>query len=153
MWFSILSGIVAFVLWCVTDTSLDPNHFRNSRGEITFWGIVSLVVVQIFLWTLAGLFAAWIVPHLPGFFLTGWRLPITLFCSLFLQWFSLLMILQSVWTIVRPTLNTASVVVMAKFGSHWAKQVLDNGPRRFHLLDPELRGRAVQGHSKERVSE
>ena len=30
---------------------------------------------------------AWIVPHLPDFFLAGWRLPIALFCSLFLQWF------------------------------------------------------------------
>jgi len=151
MWFPILSGIVAFVLWCITDTSLDPNHFRNSKGEITFWGIVSLVLVQIFLWTLAGLFAAWIVPHLPGFFLAGWRLPITLFCSLFLQWFSLLMILQYVWMIVRPTLNTASVAVMAKFGSQWAKEALESGPRRFRLLDLELRRRPVHGHSKEGV--
>jgi len=153
MWFSILSGIVAFVLWCVSDTSLDPNHFRNSKGDITFWGILSLVLVQIVLWTLAGLFGAWIVPHLPNFFLTGWRLPTTLFCSLFLQWFSLLMTLQYVWTIVRPTLNTLSVMAMAKFGSQWAKQALDSGPHRFHLLDLELRGRAVQGRSKERVNE
>jgi hypothetical protein len=40
---------------------------------------------------------------------------------------SLLMILQYVWTIVRPTLNTASLVVMAKFGSQWAEQALDRG--------------------------
>jgi len=130
---------------------LDPNHFRNSKGEITFWGIVSLVLVQIFLWTLTGLFAAWIVPHLPDFFLAGWRLPTTLFCSLFLQWFSLLMILQYVWMIVRPTLNTASVAVMAKFGWQWAKEALQSRPRRFRLL--ELRRRAVQGHSKEGVNE
>src|SRR6516225_2583197 len=56
---------------------------------------------------------AWIVPHLPDFFLAGWRFPITLFCLLFLQCFSLLMILQHAWTIVRPTLNAASLVVMA----------------------------------------
>ena len=56
-------------------------------------------------------------------------------------------------SIVRPTLNTASVVVTAKFGSQWAKQALGSGPRGFHLLDLELRGRAVQGHSKEGVNE
>jgi len=117
MWFSILGGIAAFVLWYATDTSLDPNHFRNSKRKITLWGILFLVLVQIVLWTLTGLFATWIVPHLPDFFLAGWRFPITLFCSLFLQWFSLLMILQHVWTLVRPTLNTATVMVMAKFGS------------------------------------
>jgi len=44
-------------------------------------------------------------------------------------------------------------MVMAKFGSQWAKQALDSGPHRFHLLDLELRGRAVQGRSKERVNE
>jgi len=132
---------------------LDPNHFRKSKREITFWGILSVILVQIVLWTLTGLFAVWIVPHLPDFFLAGWRFPITLFGSLFVQWFSLLMILQYVWTIVRPTLKTASVVVMAKFGSQWAKQALDSGPRRVHLLDLELRGRAVQGHSKEGVNE
>jgi hypothetical protein len=43
-------------------------------------------------------------------------------------------------SIVRPTLNTASVVVTAKFGSQWAKQALGSGPRGFHLLDLELRG-------------
>jgi hypothetical protein len=63
------------------------------------------------------------------------------------------MILQYVWMIVRPTLNTASVAVMAKFGSQWAKEALESGPRRFRLLDLELRSRAVPEHSKEGVNE
>lgn len=107
MHLSILSGIVAFVFWCVTDTSLRPDHVRSPNGEITFWRVISIVFVQIALWTLAGFFAAWIVPHLPHFFLSGWRFPITAFGSSILQWFSLFMILQYVWLVLRSTVRTA----------------------------------------------
>jgi hypothetical protein len=127
---SMASGIAAFLLWCVTDTSLKPGHVRNSNGKTTIWGILSVVLVQIVLWVLAGLCAAWIAPHLFRFFLTGWRLPLTDFSSTFWQWFAVLMVLQYVWTIVRATLSTAVVTVMAAFGFQWAKHSLDDGPRR-----------------------
>lgn len=104
---SILSGIVAFVLWCVTDTSLKPDHVRSPKGKLTFGGIVSMVLVQIVLWTLVGLFAVWIVPRLPHFFLTGWRFPVTVFASSIAQWFALLMILQYMWLVLRATILTA----------------------------------------------
>ena len=125
MHLSILSGILAFVLWCVTDTSLKPDHARNSEGRITFWGVLSIVLVQIVLWTLAGLFAVWIIPHLPRFLLVGWRLPFTLFVLTFSQWFALLMILQYFWTIMRVA-RTAAIrsfsrdeAAMAAFGAPW----------------------------------
>src|SRR5271169_1593723 len=105
MYVSILGGIVAFVLWRVTDTSLKPDHVRNSNGRITSWGVLLIVLVQIVLWTLVGFFAAWIVPHLPRFLLTGWRFSVTVVVSSILQWFALLMILQYVWTITRATLS------------------------------------------------
>jgi uncharacterized membrane protein len=84
------------------------------------------VLVHIVLWALVGLFAVWIVPHLPSFFLKGWRLPVTVFTFRVGQWFALLMVLQHMWTIVRATLSTAVVVAMAAFGFRWAKQSLDD---------------------------
>jgi hypothetical protein len=125
---SIISGVLAFVLWCTTDTSLKPDHVRSSNGRITFWGTISIVFVQLVIWTLVGFFAAWIVPHLPRFFLAGWRFPVTLLGSSIVQWFALLMIIQYLWTILRPTLSTAVVAMMAMFGSQWAKRELDNAP-------------------------
>ena len=122
---SILSGILAFLLWRVTDTSLRPDHVRRPNGEITFWGVLSIVLVQIILWIMVGFFAVWIVPHLPQFFLTGWRFPITFFGSSILQWFALFMVLQYVWTITRATLSTAVVAVMANSGSKSAKKALN----------------------------
>jgi len=98
---SVLSGVAAFVLWCVADTSLKPNHARNSNGRVTFGGVLSIVLVQIVLWTLAGLFVVWIVPHVPRFLLMGWKLPLTLFTSAFCQWFALIMVLQYFWTLIR----------------------------------------------------
>ena len=151
MQLSTLSGMVAFVLWCLTDTSLSPDHFRNRNGKITFWGVLSLLSVQIALWTLVGLFSTWIVPHLPNFFLTGWRFPVTLFVSSGFQWFALLMILQYVWMIVGPTLSTAGVVVMAKLGSQWAKQALDNAPQRYQFMGLERRVRAEREQLREGV--
>jgi hypothetical protein len=137
---SILSGIVAFVFWCITDTRLKPDHVRDSNGKITFWGVLSIALVQVILWTLVGLFAGWIVPHLPRFFHTGWKLPVMVFASSILQWFALFMILQYVWTIARATLNTAGVALMARFGSQRAKEVLDGAPgqRRFMEMEREL---------------
>ena len=148
---SIISGVLAFVLWCTTDTSLKPDHVRDSNGKTTFWGILSILLVQIVLWTLFGLFSAWIVPHLPNFFLKGWRFPVTLFVSSGFQWFALFMILQYVWTIARATLSTAGVVAMAKLGSQWAKQALDDAPRRCQLMSLEHRDGAEQKQSKEGV--
>ena len=120
---SIFSAFLAFVLWCVADTSLKPDHIRNSNGKITSWGVLSIVIVQIILWTLVGFIAAWSVPHLPRFFLTGWRFFVTVVASSILQWFALFMILQYVWTILRPTLSTAVVAIMASLGSQWAKRM------------------------------
>ena len=135
MHLSILGGIVAFAIWCVTDTSLKPDHVRNSDGRITSWGILSIVFVQIVLWTLVVFFAAWIVPHLPRSVLTGWRFPLTVFGSSILLWFALLMILQYVWTITRATLSTGVVALMARLGSQWARQALDDGHRQWRFME------------------
>jgi len=126
MHLSILSGIVAFLLWWLTDTRLKPEHVGDSNEKITIWGLLAVVLVQIVLWALVGLSAAWIVPHLPRILLTGWRLPLTDFASGFWQWFALLMVLQYVWTIVRATQSTAFVAVMAAFGFQWARRSLDD---------------------------
>jgi hypothetical protein len=103
---SILSGIMALLLWSLTDTSLRRNHAQSPDGKISSWGVFSIVLVQIVLWTMAGFFAAWIVPHLPQFFLTGWRFPITVFGSSILQWFALFMIAQYLWLVLRSTVRT-----------------------------------------------
>jgi hypothetical protein len=145
---SILSGIVACLLWCVTDTSLKPDHVRRPNGEITVWGVLSMVLVQIVLWIMVGFFAVWIVPHLPQFFLTGWRSPITEFGSSILQWFALFMILQYVWTIVRATLSTAVVAMMAKSGSQKAKEALDNTPSQWHCMNMEPESSIEQKQSR-----
>jgi hypothetical protein len=104
---SILSGVVAFLSWCATDTSLKRGDLRNSEGKLTFWSTLSTVLVQIVLWATVGLFAAWVVPHLPQFLLTAWRLPFTIFASVFWQWFALLMILQCAWLLLRASGQTA----------------------------------------------
>lgn len=137
---SILSGIVAFVFWCVTDTRLKPDHVRNSNGRITFGGVLSIVLVQVVLWALVGLFAVWIVPHLPSFLLTGLKLQVLVFASSILQWFALLMILQYGWTMARPTLSTVGVAVMERFGSQRAKEALDDAhsQRQFMEMEREL---------------
>ena len=150
MHLSILGGIVAFALWCVTDTSLKPDHVGNSDGRITSWGILSIALVQIVLWTLVGFFAAWIVPHLPRFLLTGWSFPLTVFGSSILQWFALLMILQYVWTIARATLSTVVVALLARLGSQWAKRALDDGHRQWQFM--ERRVGADQKQSNEGAS-
>ena len=114
---STLSGIAAFVLWCTTDTSLKADHVRNcwADGKITFWRTLSLVLVQIILWTLTGLFALCIVPHLPSFFLTGWRFAFTVFATAVVQWFALLMVLQYVWLLLRATALTALYAISSSF--------------------------------------
>jgi hypothetical protein len=111
----ITSAVLAFLLWCVTDTSLKADHVRNSKGKISIHGILLVVLVQIVLWIITGVSAVWIVPHLPRYLLTGWRSPLTLFGSCVVQWFALLMVLQYVWIIVRATLSTAFVGAMAAF--------------------------------------
>jgi len=128
MWFSILSGIVAFVLWCVTDTSLDPNHFRNSKGEITFWrNYLPRYRSNLSLDDCRPL-RCLDRPAPAGLLSRRMASSYRAFLFAIPAMVSLLMILQYVWTIVRPTLNTASLVVMAKFGSQWAKQALDSEP-------------------------
>jgi len=84
-----------------------------------------MVLVQIVLWTLAGLFAVWIVPHLPGVLFMGWRFRFTLFASAFCQWFALLMVLQYFWTLIR-VLGTVAIcsfsrdeAAMAAFRTPW----------------------------------
>ena len=145
---SILSGIVAFLLWCVTDTSLKRDHVRNPNGEITCWGILSIVLVQIVLWTLVGFFSVWIVPHLPQFLVTGWRLPITFFGSSIVQWFALFMVLEYVWTITRATLSTAVVAVMARSGSQRAKEALHEVYSQWWSMEMERKLSLEQRESK-----
>ena len=145
---SILSGIVAFVFWCVTDTRLKPDHVRNSNGRITTWGILSIVLVQVVLWALVGLFAVWIVPHLPSFFLTGWKLPILVFASSILQWFALIMILQYGWTMARATLSTVGVAIMARFGSQMAKEALDDALSQQQFMEMERELNAEREESR-----
>lgn len=112
---SILSGIVAFVLWCIADTSLKPDRARNSNGKTTFRVVLSIVLVQIVIWTTVGFFTAWVVPHLPPFFLRGWTFPMTVFASGVVQWFALLMVLQYAWLLLRATLLTALYTFDASF--------------------------------------
>lgn len=136
---SILSGILAFVMWCLTDTSLKPEHACDSEGKIiSSWMLLWLVLVQIVLWVLVGYFAFWIVPHLPHFLLAGWRLPITALTSGFCQWFALFMILQYVWTIVSATAKTAVVAAMAAKKSRWAVRSLDEAPCRVMEMERKV---------------
>jgi hypothetical protein len=139
--FSILTGIIAFVLWCITDTSLQADHTRDSKGRITFWGVLSLVIVQIVLWMILGFFAVWAVPYLPRVLLTGWRAPIVAFASGILQWFALLMVLQYMWIILRATLSTIFVGIMALLGFQWARQSLSNAPSwwQFKKMEHNIR--------------
>jgi hypothetical protein len=47
---SVISGVLAFVLWCTTDTTLKhlkPDHVRDSNGKTTFWGILSIFLVHL----------------------------------------------------------------------------------------------------------
>jgi hypothetical protein len=127
----IASGVLAFLAWCVTPTSLKPEDVCNSRGEITVRRILAVVLVQIVLWTLVYFFSVPIMWHLPRFLVTGWRLPLTFVLAAFWRWFALLMILQYVWMLVGTTVKTAVVYVMAKFGSRSARQSLDDAPWRF----------------------
>jgi hypothetical protein len=127
---------VAFSFWCVTDAGLKPEHVVNSRGRIiSSWGILSVVLVQIVLWALAGFFASWIVPHLPHLFITGWRLPLVAFASELWQWFALLMVLQYVWILASVTARTAVIAVMAASGFRPARQSLDDA--RWLLIEME----------------
>jgi uncharacterized protein YqhQ len=125
------SAVLAFLTWCLADARLKPAHLQNSEGEITFGRTLSVVVVQIVLWAIVFLFGSHIIPHLPAFLTTGWRLPISFFVAAYLQWFALLMVLQYVWVIVRAMGKTTTMAVLAAFGSGSAKQSLDAAPFRF----------------------
>ena len=133
----IASGVLAFFVWCIIDTDLKPEHVCNSRGEITVQRILAVVFVQIVLWVLVCVFAFPIMRHLPRFLVTGWRLPLTFLLAGFCQWFALLMILQYVWMILRTSLRTVVVFVMAKFGSQSARQSL--AETHWHFLEMEWR--------------
>jgi ABC-type multidrug transport system fused ATPase/permease subunit len=131
----IASGVLAFLAWCIIDTDLKPEDVCNSRGEITVRRILAVVFVQIVLWALVCLFSVPIMRHLPRFMVTGWRLPLTFVVAEFWQWFALLMILQYVWMLVGTTVKTAVVFVMAKLGSHSARQSLDDAT--WHFIETE----------------
>jgi hypothetical protein len=135
---SILTGVIAFVLWCVTDTSLNFELARNSEGKIKFWRIISLVLVQITLWALVGFSSVWIIPHLPNFFLTEWRGAIVVVGSSVLQWFALFMVLQYFWMLLRPALSLAAVATMAWLGSKRAKEMLDVAPWQAMSIERSL---------------
>ena|SRR6185437_12272504 len=102
----IASAVVAFLAWWITPTGLEPEDVRNSKGEITVRRVLLAVLVQIVIWALIFFFALRIIPHLPHFFSTGWRLPIVVFVAFVCRWFALLMVLQYAWTILRATLWT-----------------------------------------------
>ena len=147
----IASGVLAFFAWCVIPTELTPEDVRNSEGDITVRRILSVVLAQIVIWALVFYFSLWIVPHLPGILITGWRLPLTFLFLAFWKWFALLMILQYAWTLVGTTVKTAVVFVMAKFGSRSARQSLDEGAWRFFEMErqasikQERTGRTTDG--------
>ena len=61
------SAVLAFLTWWLADTRLKSEHVRNSEGEITFGRTLSVVLVQIILWSIVFLFGSRIVPHLSGF--------------------------------------------------------------------------------------
>jgi len=151
---SILSGIAVFVLWCIVDTSLTADHVRNcwTDGKLTFLRTLCVVLVQIVLWTLTGVFAFWVVPHLPSFFITGWRSPFTVFAAAVVQWFALLMVLQHLWRIVRATLSTAFMGVMASLGSQWAKQSLSDVAGWWQTREMENTVGVEQEHSGEKAN-
>jgi hypothetical protein len=147
----ILSGVVALVVWCITPTDLKPDDARNSKGELTFWGAFSIVLVQIGLWVLVFFLPHWIIPHLPSFFVTGWRVGFIVFFSAVLQWFALLMILQYGWTIIRATGSTAVMVMRAALGSQAAKRSLNNAPWRFIERERQDSLEKVQREKKEKT--
>jgi uncharacterized protein YqhQ len=125
------SAVLAFLTWCLADTRLKSEDVQNSEGEITFGRTLSVVLVQIVLWTIVFVFGSRIIPHLPTFLTTGWRLPVSIFVAAYLQWLALLMVLQYVWVIVRATGKMTTMAVLAAFGSRSAKQSLDPAPFRF----------------------
>jgi uncharacterized protein YqhQ len=125
------SAVLAFLTWCLADTRLKSEHVQNSEGKITFGRTLSVVLIQIVLWAIVFLFGSRIIPHLPAFLTTGWRLPVSFFVAAYLRWFALLMLLQYVWVIVRATGKTTTMAVLAAFGSRSAKQALDAAPFRF----------------------
>lgn len=122
---SLLSGIAAFLLWCVTDSKLKPTHVRNANGQTSSWGILSVVFVQIVLWILVGLLAAWVVPHLPSFIESGRMAFIAFFGSAVLQWFALFMVLQYAWLLMRATARTVMFTVSSNFRERETLRALD----------------------------
>ncbi len=110
---------------------------RNSDGRITSWRILSIVLVQIVLWDCC-FFRRLICSDISRSVFTGWEFPLTVFGSSILLWFALLMILQYVWTITRATLSTGVVALMARLGSQWAKQALDDGHRQWRFTSAGL---------------
>lgn len=66
-----------------------------------------MVLVQILLWTGVFFLTLSIVPHLPDFLITEWRLPLTFFVAVICRWFALLMLLQYVWLLLRSSARTA----------------------------------------------
>jgi len=116
----ISSAILAFLLWCITDTRLTPELLRNAEGKITVWSTVSVVLVQITLWILVELFAAWVPPHLSAGLMSGPIAFVVFFGSAVVQWFALFMVLQYVWRLLRATART----LLAVSGSFRARQNL-----------------------------
>lgn len=110
MFLLIAPPVLAFILWCTTDTSLKHEHLQGAwtDGRITFWRTLFFVLVQIALWCLVLFFLGpQIIAHLPAFFSTSWRLGITFLLTNCLQWFAIFMVLQYAWLLERATLLTA----------------------------------------------
>jgi hypothetical protein len=127
----IAPALLALLAWLVEGTTLTPAHVRDCwiDGKITAWRILSVVLVQIVLWGLvSGFLGPSILPHLPAFFTTGWRLGITYFTAALIQWFALFMVLGFAWVLLRATLRTALYAIGGSFKDQ----------QRIRSLDQEL---------------
>jgi hypothetical protein len=134
----IVPGLLAFLLWCVTDTDLKPEYVTNSEGRITVSRVLSTIAVRIGLCVVVFILVGKIARHFP--------LPLVDFAASFCRWIALLLILQYAWTIVSTTGKLAIVVVMGRFGSSWALDSLDRGYASLRQMERRAR-EPVEGTS------
>jgi hypothetical protein len=103
----VLAGISALFVWAITDTGLKREHVEHSDGQVKFRATLLTVVVQAGLWIGVYLVAARFPRWLPDFLVSGWRLPLVLLASFFVEWFAALMILEFAWKLFSATVLTA----------------------------------------------
>ncbi len=110
----VLAGISALFVWAITDTGLKREHVEHSDGQVKFRTTLLTVVMQVGLWIGVYLVAARFPRWLPEFLVLGWRLPLVLFGSFFVEWFAALMIVQYVWKLCSATVLTAIFGISVK---------------------------------------